>query len=148
MKNLPIIEDVCRIPVKFSEIDSMRRVWHGSYVKYLEDGRESFGRHYPGIGYADMVEAGILAPIVDLHIKYVGPLGLNDVAVITTRYVPKRGARLDYEYEIRRERDNQLCITATTTQLFIDQNEELVFYDPPYFEEWKRRNGVLVDNRE
>lgn len=136
------VEDTVRIPVRFSEIDSMRRVWHGSYVKYLEDGRESFGRHYPGIGYADMVEAGILAPIVDMHIKYYGPLELNDVAVITTRYVYKRGARLDYAYEVRRERDNALCIKATTTQLFIDSDQQLLLEEPAYYVEWKRRNGI------
>ena len=44
--------------VRFSEIDSMQIVWHGEYVRYFEDGRESFGRHYPGIGYADMQRAG------------------------------------------------------------------------------------------
>lgn len=140
------MEDITRIAVKFSEIDAMGRAWHGSYVKYLEDGRESFGRHYPGIGYADMVKAGILAPIVDMHIKYYGPLGLNDVAVIKTTYVPKRSARLDFSYEIRRERDNALCITATTTQLFIDREEQLVLYDPDYYAEWKRQNGICTDD--
>lgn len=139
------IVDTVRIPVRFSEIDSMRRVWHGSYVKYLEDGRESFGRHYPGIGYADMVRAGILAPIIDMHLKYVGPLELNDVAVVTTRYVYKRGARLDYAYEVRRERDNALCVTATTTQLFIDADQQLVLEEPQYYIDWKRRNGVVED---
>ncbi len=141
-----MLEDVMRVTVRFSEIDSMRRVWHGSYVKYLEDGRESFGRHYPGIGYADMVASGILAPIVDMHIKYYGPLGLNDVAVIKTTYVFKRGARLDYSYEIRRERDNALCVTATTTQLFIDQQEQLMLEEPPYYVEWKRRYGIGCDS--
>ena len=29
------LEDICRIPVKFSEIDSMRRAWHGAYVTYF-----------------------------------------------------------------------------------------------------------------
>lgn len=45
------LEDICRMTVRFSEIDSMQRAWHGSFVTYLEDGRESFGRHYPGSGY-------------------------------------------------------------------------------------------------
>lgn len=137
-----MLEEITRVTVRFSEIDSMRRAWHGSYVKYLEDGRESFGRRYPGIGYADMVASGILAPIIDMHIKYYGPLELNDVAVIYTRYVYKRGARLDYAYEVRRERDNALCIKATTTQLFIDQNQQLLLEEPQYYKDWKQRNGV------
>ena len=53
------LTDICEIPIKFSEIDSMRIVWHGNYVVYFEDGRESFGRHFPGIGYDVMQETGI-----------------------------------------------------------------------------------------
>ena len=81
------LTDICRVTVKFSEIDSMRRAWHGSYVTYFEDGRESFGRHYPGIGYADMQREGIYAPMYDMHLRYFAPLEINDVAEIHTRYV-------------------------------------------------------------
>lgn len=137
-----LLEDVCDIPVKFSEIDAMNRVWHGSYVRYLEDGRESFGRHYKGIGYADMVAAGILAPIVDLHMKYYDLLGLNDIAEVHTRYVAKIGARLDFTYEVRRKRDNALCVTATTTQLFIDPQGKLLLQEPDYYVNWKKQYGI------
>ena len=27
--------------IKFSEVDSLRVVWHGHYVRYFEDGREA-----------------------------------------------------------------------------------------------------------
>lgn len=137
----PKLEDICYIPVRFSDIDMMRRVWHGSYVRYLEDGRESFGRRYPGIGYADIAASGMFAPIVDMRLKYYGPLTLNDVAVVRTRYVHKLGARLDYDYEITRQSDGALCLRATTTQLFIDHDEQLMLEDPPYFAEWKQKNG-------
>ena len=140
-----ILEDVTRIRVKFSEIDSMRRAWHGSYIKYMEDGRESFGLHYPGIGYADITASGIYAPIVDVRVKYYGPLALNDVVVIRTRYVYHPGARLDYSYEMRRESDNALCCRALTTQLFIDQNEQLMLDKPQYYLDWQRKYGVIED---
>ena len=32
--------------IRFSEIDAMRVVWHGDYVKYFEDAREYFGEMY------------------------------------------------------------------------------------------------------
>ena len=35
-----------KIEVRFSEVDSMSVVWHGNYVKYLEDGREAFGKEF------------------------------------------------------------------------------------------------------
>lgn len=133
------LKDICRVPVKFSEIDSMRRVWHGSFVTYLEDGRESFGRHYPGIGYADMQRAGIYAPVYDLHVRYYAPLEMNDVAVVHTTYVYKRGARLDFDYRIYRGRDNVLCAEAGSIQLFIDPEGQLMTELPGYFREWQEK---------
>lgn len=133
------LEDVCRVRVKFSEIDSMRRAWHGSYITYFEDGRESFGRHYPGIGYADMQREGIYAPIYDVHVKYYAPLELGDVAEVHTYYIYKPGARLDYCYEVFRVRDHVLCAEGTTVQLFIDAQGELMVEKPGYYEDWQKK---------
>ena len=38
--------------VRFSEVDIMGVVWHGSYPLYLEDAREAWGHHY-GLCYDD-----------------------------------------------------------------------------------------------
>ena len=133
------LTDICRVRVKFSETDAMQRVWHGSYVTYFEDGRESFGRHYPGIGYADIQRSGIYAPVYDLHVRYLAPLVVNDVAEIHTRYVPKPGARLDFEYEVYREEGHVLCATGSSTQLFIDPAGQLLLDLPDYYIRWKER---------
>lgn len=133
------LEDICSVQVRFSEIDSMRRVWHGSYVIYFEDGRESFGRHYPGIGYADMQRAGIYAPVYELRAKYYAPLFINERVEIHTHYVHKLGARLDYFYRIYRESDHILCAEGSTTQLFIDLQGELMTELPSYYQEWQKK---------
>ena len=65
------LTDICQIRVKFSEMDAMLRVWHGNYVKYFEDGRESFGRHYPGIGYEVMLAAIDNYPPPTVKGKYI-----------------------------------------------------------------------------
>lgn len=137
--SMKLLEDICHIRVKFGETDAMGCVWHGSYVSYLEDGRESFGRRYPGIGYADISRSGIYAPVYDLHVRYLSPLGLDDVAEVHTRYVCKPGARLDFSYEIYRERDGALCCTAESTQLFIDPHGELLTDKPDYYTRWQAR---------
>lgn len=140
------LEDICRVQVRFCEIDSMKRVWHGSYVTYFEDGRESFGRRYPGIGYADMQRAGIYAPIYDLHVRYLHPLVINNVAVIHTHYVYHPGARLDYTYKVYRESDNVLCAEGDTVQLFIDKQGLLMTEVPDYYQKWQEKfliNGDL-----
>lgn len=133
------LEDICRVQVRFGETDGMQRVWHGSYISYLEDGRESFGRHYPGIGYADMQQAGIYAPVYDVHIRYYAPLLMDDVAVVHTYYIYKPGARLDYRYSIYREKDGVLCAEATTVQLFINPDGTLMIDKPGYYADWQKR---------
>ena len=91
------LKDFIKIKVRFSEVDSIRVVWHGSYVAYLEDGREAFGRRY-GLGYNDMFKAGLTAPIVDVSIQYKSPATVDDILVLETRYVPSRGAKLVFDY--------------------------------------------------
>lgn len=133
------LDDTCRIRVRFSELDPMGIVWHGTYVKYLEDGRESFGRHYPGIDYATMAREHTPAPVYDLHLRHLAPLRLGDTAEVRTVYVHHIGARLDFRYEVRRLPDRQLCLRATTTQLFTDAEGRLLPVLPPYVEAWQRR---------
>gem|GEM_PF-6907622 len=48
---------MCRVRVRFSKMNLMNIVWHGICLNYLEDGRESFGRHYSGIDYQTMADA-------------------------------------------------------------------------------------------
>ena len=136
------MKNIVRIPVKFSELDPMFRVWHGNYVKYFEDGREAFGKEFPGCDYDIMMKTGITAPIYDIKVRCLAPLSMNDVAVIHTTYVYKPGARLDYKYEISRERDGVLCCTGSTTQLFIDPNGEQLYIEPDFYIEWKNKNGL------
>ncbi len=133
------LEDICRIPVRFSDIDSMQRVWHGAFVAYMEDGRESFGRRWAGIGYADMQAAGIYAPVYNLGIRYLAPLAMNDVAVVHTLYVYHPGARLDFTYKIYKENGGQLCAEADTTQLFIDAGGALLTEKPAYYRKWQEK---------
>ena len=34
------------LDIRFSEVDSMKVVWHGAYMLYFEDAREEFGRQF------------------------------------------------------------------------------------------------------
>lgn len=139
------LEITIRRRVRFSEIDSMRRVWHGQYVTYFEDGREAFGRLFSGIGYADMQREGIYAPIYDVHFRCLAPLCLDDEFTVLTRYVYHRGARLDFQYTIARASDGEVCCKGTTTQLFIDRNGELMTDLPDFFRDWQTRHLGSID---
>lgn len=128
-----------RTTVRFSEVDSMQVVWHGEYVRYFEDGRESFGREFPGIGYLDFYRNGYTAPIVDLQLQYLAPLTVDDVAVIQTRYIETHAAKLCFEYIVTRERDGVLVARGSSVQVFVDSEGNMCLNNPDFFEQWKRR---------
>lgn len=128
-----------KFQVRFSEVDSMRIVWHGSYVKYLEDGREAFGREFKGLGYLDFFVSDYAAPIVDMQIQYKKPLTINDVAIVEVRYINTEAAKICFEYTIYKESTNEVVATATTIQVFLNKNEELELVNPEFYLKWKER---------
>lgn len=135
----PALADRTEVLVRFSDVDMMRVAWHGSYVAYLEDGREHFGITYPGLGYADYFRTGYVAPVVNLNIDYKQSLKCGDIAIVETRYIRAEGAKLVLEYVVYRKADMAVMATAQTTQMFMTAEGEVQYADPDFYVEWKRR---------
>lgn len=122
--------------VSFSEVDSMGVVWHGHYVRFLEYGREAWGKHY-GMNYMDVYKHGYMIPVVQVTCDYKAPLLYEDVVRIESRFQVALSAKMQFEYDLFRLSDNKLVFTAQTTQVFIDaQNRELQIAVPSFFEQW------------
>ena len=117
----------------------MQVVWHGEYVRYFEDGREAFGREYPGLGYLDFYANGYTAPIVDLQLQYVSPLTVNDIAVIETRFIESPAAKLCFEYIIHRKSDGALVARGSSVQVFVNADGNMELNNPVFFEDWKKQ---------
>lgn len=125
--------------IRFSEIDSTQVVWHGSYVAYLEDGREQFGLKYKGLGYADYFAAGYITPVVNLNIDYKQSLRSGDCVVIETRYIAQLAAKIVFQYVIYRKSDMAMMATAQTTQVFVNLAGEMQYEAPTFYLQWKER---------
>ena len=127
------------IKVRFSEVDSMGIVWHGNYVKYLEDGREAFGREY-GLTYMGVFnDHGYMIPMVKLDIEYKNQLFYEDEAVLRISLIDNPAAKICFEYELRRRSDNLLILTAETIQVFMTKERELELNMPEFFIQWKEK---------
>lgn len=127
--------------VRFSEVDSMKVVWHGHYVKYLEDGREAFGTQY-GISYLDFFSQGILVPLVNIEIDYKRFLLIGEKALVETKYVDSKAAKLKFEYSIFNSETNEIIVKAKSVQVFLDTNHELLFTQPEFFTQWKKKWSI------
>ena len=127
--------------IRFSEVDSMQIVWHGSYALYFEDAREEFGRKYH-LEYMHMYEFGFYAPLVEFKVNYKQPLKYQDKAKIVITFRNTESAKLIFDYEIYNAKTNVLCATGHTVQVFLDTNYQLLWTLPPFIREWKKMNGL------
>lgn len=134
-----VLSHLVSFRVRFSEVDSMKIVWHGEYVRYFEDAREAFGRCYEGIGYMDIYESGYTAPIVDLQLQYIRPLTVGDTATVEIRYIDTVAAKLCFEYTIRRDSDGEVAVTGSSMQVFVDSAGELSLTVPPFLAQWRKK---------
>lgn len=131
------------VRVRFSDVDSMGVVWHGQYIKYFEDGREDFGNIH-NINYLDFYNRGILIPVVKLSCDYKRPLRYGDTAIVETKFVDTDAAKIRYDYRILNNGTGEVAATGSSIQVFLNLNHELLLAFPPFFVEWKKKNGLLA----
>ena len=137
-----ILKDRTEVKVRFGEVDSMGIVWHGNYVKYIEEGRESFGHKY-GISYLDIYANKVMAPVVKMNIEFKKQVQYGDKLIIETEYMDTEAAKIIFHYKIFRKSDKELMATASTTQVFIDLNHKMLLYPPQFAIDWKKKVGLI-----
>ncbi len=135
------LTDRMEIKVRFGEVDSMKIVWHGNYLKYFEDGRESFGAKYH-LGYLDVYRHRVMIPIVQVRCDFKKPLVYGDTAVVETRFVNSDAAKILFEYTIYRASDNEVMATGSSMQVFLTPEGELLLTAPEFFTGWKKLWGL------
>ena len=128
--------------VRFSEVDSMGIVWHGSYSLYFEDAREAFGKKY-GLEYLYIFDTGFYAPLVELHFEYKRPLKYQDKGRIEITFRNTDAAKIIFDYKIFSADTNELIATGHSVQVFLDRDYQLVWSPPDFFLQWKQMNGLI-----
>ena len=130
------------LDIRFSEVDSMNVVWHGSYMLYFEDARELFGEQYD-LSYMGYVRHGYYAPMVEMNIQWKKPILYGMQPRIDIIYRPTVAAKVVFDYEIHDTADESLIATAHSVQVFMNLNYQLVLYSPKFYEEWQQRWNVF-----
>ena len=128
--------------VLFSDADPRGILWHGRYPAFFESAAAELHRAC-GLGYLDFQQAGIRAPIVQLHVDYIASVFLEEEATIQATLVWNDAARIDTEYAIVKA-DGRLAARGCTIQLFTDAATGAPLITSPAFVETSRqdwRNG-------
>ncbi len=105
------------LTVPFFDVDSMSVVWHGHYVKYLEQARcellESIG-----YGYDAMRESGYVFPVIDLQLRYVNPAVFGQRLKVRAELVEWEH-RLKIHYLITDDATGTRLTRASTVQVAV-----------------------------
>ncbi len=130
------------LDIRFSEVDSMNVVWHGSYMLYFEDAREIFGEKYD-LTYMGYFDQGYYAPLVEMEFQWKKPIRYGMHPRIDIIYKPTEAAKVVFDYEIHDTSDESIIATGHSVQVFMDTNYQLVLYNPKFYEDWKNRWNVF-----
>lgn len=109
--------------VRYAETDMMGVVHHANYLLYFEDARTDFLEKL-GYPYAQIEAQGLMAPVVDLQIRYGQPLVYTDRPLVRTRVVENGAAKTVYAYEVFKSAEDlaakKPCCTGRSTHCLVD----------------------------
>jgi acyl-CoA thioester hydrolase len=130
MRNVKGILTVAHeIDIQFYDVDAMRIVWHGNYIKYMEDARCQLLRAF-GYDYNDMEDSGYLWPVVDMRLKYVKSAKFTDKIRVEATLIEYE-TRLKISYRIFNAETNEILTKAYTIQVAVEiENNEMQFESP------------------
>ena len=115
---MPEIACQIEVMVPFYDIDTMRIVWHGNYVKYMEQARCALLDQIE-YNYEQMEASGYTWPVVDMRIKYVKPLVFKQQVIIHAEIAEKEyGLKIVFTFFDKNT--GKKLTTAYTKQVAVD----------------------------
>jgi len=110
---------VSRLRVRYAETDQMGVAWHGSYFAWFEVGRTDLLRER-GMSYRELEQRDLFLPVVEARAAYRRPARYDDALAVHTRLASHSGARVAFEYEVRRDDEDAPIATGFTAHAAID----------------------------
>ncbi|MBU0513146.1 MAG: acyl-CoA thioesterase [Proteobacteria bacterium] len=117
-----------RLEVPFHDLDPLRVVWHGNYLKYFELARDALFKQQ-GLDLFDYFQkTGYVFPIIKTSVKYIHPLRYNDEFMSRAQLVEAK-VKIVIDFEIVLAADNIVCARGRSEQAAVkasDMSLELV----------------------
>ena len=118
------------IKVSFEDLDPMNVVWHGNYMRYMEQARcDMFEKlNYT---YLDMKDDGFAYPVAKMKVKYIRPAIFGDVLNVKLS-ITTIEPTLNIDYKIFNKVTGDKIFEATTMQIAVDVNSKESVYNAPH----------------
>lgn len=107
--------------VRYYETDQMGIVHHSNYVRFFEEARTEWFDEVD-LNYDEMEKDGIMIPVLGYTCENKKPLHFADVFEVSLKLESFNGVRFRVSYEVRSEKNGDLCATGETSHCFVDKN--------------------------
>jgi acyl-CoA thioester hydrolase len=108
-----------KLRVRRYEVDVLNHVNNAVYQHYLEQAAVEHSEHL-GFSYERYREIGGIFVLRRITMEYLRPAMAGESLLVTTWLGQMRGPRAVRRYEIRRESDNELLLTAEALWAWIE----------------------------
>jgi acyl-CoA thioester hydrolase len=103
--------DALWVRVYYEDTDFSGRVYHASYLRFLERGRTEWLRRR-GFVHRDLADnSGVVFAVRSLQIEYLAPAMMDDLLTVETGVTVVRGASIKFQQRILRD-DRELAAAA------------------------------------
>ena len=114
-----------RDKVRFVETDLMGVVHHSNYFRWFEMARVEYLRS-ANVLLPDLIAAGILFPITDVHCKYRQSAHFDETIRIEATLDEFSRAKLCFSYRVLRDADDVLLAEGSTRNVFTDDKGRII----------------------
>jgi acyl-CoA thioester hydrolase len=122
--------------VRYSETDQMGTFYNSRPLEWFECGRTEILRSL-GMTYAEMEARGLLLPLIEARVEYLGRARYDDLLEMTCTMAMEGRARLRWEAEITHAGTSQKVVRGHTLHAFTDTHGRPM-RPPAWFHEFLR----------
>ena len=109
-----------KVNIFYHHTDAGGVVYYGRYLSFLEEARTEFLAQ-KGLSVKDLIQEGTLFVVARQEIDYKLPVFYADTLTINARLVNTSAVKLEFEYDIKNQRD-QVTTKAKTILVCVDKN--------------------------
>ncbi len=129
MRKQGILETTVETLAAFHEVDVAGVVWHGHYLKYLENARWALMARLD-FGLDAMIASGYAWPIVEAHVKYVRAARFGDRLAVQASLVEWE-SRLTINYLVTHAATAERVARARTVQVAVAASTGVLQFATP-----------------
>ena len=117
------------VKISFEDLDPMNVVWHGNYMRYMEQARCDMLDKL-NYTYRDMKADGYAYPVAKMKVKYIKPAEYGDILTVMLEVISIEPS-LDLKYTMFNKKTGDKIFEATTIQIGVNIETRESIYIPP-----------------